>query len=145
MHLGVGYLKISQKLHGGDRRHIKVCKKIKITKSTDESFFTPMPTLIVHISNRPVLCNLFPVLLECITYCKITVFWILRLNKKKNSVSKLPHAFIFLCASVCLENGRFIFVFNHFFKLFLSKISHLFINMKNQNANYRNLLYLTAT
>ena len=33
-------LKVSQKLHGGDRRHIKVRKKTQISKSTDASFFT---------------------------------------------------------------------------------------------------------
>ena len=39
-------------MHGGDRKHIKVCKK----KSTDELFFTPMPfQLPIHVSqNRPV-------------------------------------------------------------------------------------------
>ena len=31
----------SQKLHGGDRKHTKVCKKTKIPKSTDELFFHP--------------------------------------------------------------------------------------------------------
>ena len=41
--------KISKKLHGGNRKHIKVLKK-KISKSTDGSFFTPMQTLIVHTS-----------------------------------------------------------------------------------------------
>ena len=47
------FLKINQKLHGGDRRYrpTKVCnKKKKISKSTNELFFTPMPTSIVHIS-----------------------------------------------------------------------------------------------
>ena len=39
-------LKISQILHGGDRRHIKVRKKTKISKSTDESFSTPKPKTI---------------------------------------------------------------------------------------------------
>ena len=35
-------LKISQKLHGGDSKHIKVCTKTKKTqKLTDELFFTP--------------------------------------------------------------------------------------------------------
>ena len=43
-------LKINQKIHGGDRRHIKVRKKIKILKSTDGLFFIPMPNPIVHIS-----------------------------------------------------------------------------------------------
>ena len=52
-------LKISQILHGGDtdRRHNKVNKKAKISKSTGESFFTPMPTSIAHISK-----------LTCVTY-----------------------------------------------------------------------------
>ena len=49
---GVKCLKISQKLHGGDRKHIKVCKKTKISKLTDELFFTPMPTSIVRISKQ---------------------------------------------------------------------------------------------
>ena len=43
-------LKICQMLYGGDRKHIKVWKTTKISKSIDESFFTPMPTSIVHIS-----------------------------------------------------------------------------------------------
>ena len=40
------WLKISEKLHGGDRKHIKVCKKQKLT---DELFFTLLPTSVSHI------------------------------------------------------------------------------------------------
>ena len=46
-------LKISQKLQGGNRKHIKVCKKTtqnKISKLMDELFFIPKPTSVVHIS-----------------------------------------------------------------------------------------------
>ena len=48
---------ISQKLHGGDRKHITNVK-IKIS-NTDDCFSTPtrptcMETKIAHISNRPV-------------------------------------------------------------------------------------------
>ena len=47
-------LKISQKVHGGDRKHIKMYvkknKQTNVLKSTGELFFTPTPTLIVHIS-----------------------------------------------------------------------------------------------
>ena len=60
-------LKISQNLHEGDRRHVKVCKK-KISKSTDESFFTPMSTSIVCKYLKKGLCDLFTDLFECIAY-----------------------------------------------------------------------------
>ena len=58
-------LKISQKLHGGDRKHIKVCKKnLKINRWV---IFHPYANF-----NCPYLktglCDLFPILLECITY-----------------------------------------------------------------------------
>ena len=44
-------LKNSQKLHGGDRKHIKVCKKksLKI-----DGFFTSMPAVISISQNKPV-------------------------------------------------------------------------------------------
>ena len=42
-------------------------KKQKFSKSTDESFSTPMPKTICPCL-KIGLCNLFPALLECITY-----------------------------------------------------------------------------
>ena len=54
-------LEISQKLHGGDRRHITVRKKKKkkkkkkkISKSTDESFFTLCEIQFPISQNRSV-------------------------------------------------------------------------------------------
>ena len=59
------YLKISQKLHGGDRKQIKICRKKqkqnkKKKKKTHQhqqnlkidkwGIFTPMPTSVAHIS-----------------------------------------------------------------------------------------------
>ena len=74
-------LEISQKLHGGERKHISIDRKSKISKSTDESFFHPYDN-----SNCPYLkigwCDLLPVLLECITYepvieyNKCSIFWL---------------------------------------------------------------------
>ena len=43
-------LKVNPKLHGGDRRHGKVHENTKISKSTDDLLFHPMPTSITHIS-----------------------------------------------------------------------------------------------
>ena len=54
------YLKISQKLNGGGRKHIMVFKKTKVSKSTDELFFT-LCQLQLSISLR-IVCDLFPVL-----------------------------------------------------------------------------------
>ena len=57
-------LKISQKLHGGDGRHIMVCNKTKIW-NRQMSYFSPYANF-----NCPYLkiglCDLFPALLECI-------------------------------------------------------------------------------
>ena len=61
-------LKISKKLHGGYRKHVKgYVKTLKISKLTDDLYFTPVANF-----NFPYLkiglCDLFPVLLEFITY-----------------------------------------------------------------------------
>ena len=49
-------------------------------------------------------------------------------------------------AAILCINGRFIFSSGFFFFFtLLSKICNLFANMKNQNANYHDPLYLTAT
>ena len=45
-------LEVKQKFHGSDRKHIKVNQKSQNRQMS--YFFNPMPTLIVHISNRPV-------------------------------------------------------------------------------------------
>ena len=49
----------SQKLHLGEKRHIRYVKKQKASNSTDGSFFTPMKNF--HILNMLGLCDLFPV------------------------------------------------------------------------------------
>ena len=77
-------LKISQKLNGSERKHkkkhIAIWKKkrkkykqtLKLSKMTDEWFFT-----IWKLKNCPYLkigmCDLLPVLLECITYLTMCV------------------------------------------------------------------------
>ena len=48
------FLKISQKLHGNDTKHIKVCKKTKFSKSTDELFFTLCQLQLRLYQNRPM-------------------------------------------------------------------------------------------
>ena len=50
---------ISQKLYGGDRKYIKVSKKV--SKSTDESFFPYANFNCPYL--KLGLCELFPVLL----------------------------------------------------------------------------------
>ena len=69
----------------------------------------------------------------------------LRLNKKNVlSQSSRARSFLFALPFVLKWQIHF-FPLKIFLKTFLSKISNLFTNMKNQNANYRIPLYLTAT
>ena len=68
-------LKISQKLHGDDRKHIKVCKEkkkkqIKNLKSDRWVIFHPYANFNC-LYLKMGLCNLFPVLLECITITEV--------------------------------------------------------------------------
>ena len=57
-------LKISQNVHGGDRKHIEVYKKQKL-QNQQVSYFSPLCQLQLYISqNRLVLL----VLLGCIAY-----------------------------------------------------------------------------
>ena len=72
-------LKISQKLHGGDRKHNKVCKKKKLKQANKQkkqnqkcknrqmSYFHPYANFSSPYL-KIGLCDLFPVLFECITY-----------------------------------------------------------------------------
>ena len=64
------WLKISQKLHGGDRTQIRYVKKTK-SQNRQTSYFSPLCQLHLFIShNRPV--RLVPYLLQCVTYMNLS-------------------------------------------------------------------------
>ena len=77
-------------VHGGNRKHVKVCKK-KISKLTEELFFHPSASF-----NCPYfkigLCDLFPGLLEHITYgrSKVVAFWGLLRQKLWRQCPSVP-------------------------------------------------------
>ena len=54
-------------------------------------------------------------------------------KKKKNVVSKLPRAFIFLCAFVCLEMADSFFPPFNFFSLFVKKLA-IFLQIWNEKS-----------
>ena len=63
-------MKISQKLHGGDRKQTRYVKKPK-SQNRQTSYFSPLCQLHLSISqNRPV--RLVPYLLQCVTYMNLS-------------------------------------------------------------------------
>ena len=54
-------LKISQKLHGGDRKHIKVCKKKQKSQNQQMSYFSPLCEIQLSIISKQACatCSLF--------------------------------------------------------------------------------------
>ena len=79
--------------HGGDRKHSKVCKKKeKVSKLTDESFFT------CNCPFRKIsLCDLFPALLE----------WIIIVYPVPSFPSNV---FVFMLIIFCCIDGHFVMI-----------------------------------
>ena len=68
------YLKISQKLNGGGRKHIMVFKKQKSQNQEMNIIFYPMPTSIVHIFKNsvrlvPCFVGVHHIFSKTLTYC----------------------------------------------------------------------------
>ena len=104
-------LEISQKLHGGDKKHIEVCKKKKNQLKINRwAIFHPYANFNCRVSQNR-LVRLDPVLLECITF---STPWI-------DNVTPLNN-FIDHTASYCMQSTYLVWSLNRM-------IVHLGLNL----------------